>query len=264
MPSVPRTLANVEGIRGLTPPASLVFCVVDSPTLGPSSGEGRFLTPPHTGTGNKDVLGPTVLPPANGFATLHGFDITSALAAVCDDLAAKVPDLRHVQMDRVALSFCQTRRGSTHGMLAKLTPLRFEGGELTTVRDGQSWTIQRLFSGTREQWYILSVYLPRFFDLPFEEKLNTLVHELYHISPRCDGDIRRFGGRCFAHSASHRAFDEIVAMLCQGYLRRRSPRSPLLKFLHHDLAALRTAHGAVIGAQVPIPKLIPWHDTRAA
>jgi len=167
-------------------------------------------------------------------------------------------------MNRVALSFCQTRRGSLHGMLAKLTPLRFEGGESTTFRDGQAWTIQRLFSGSREQWYILSVYLPRFFDLPFEEKINTLIHELYHISPRFDGDIRRFSGRCFAHSANHRAYDEIVAMLCQGYLRRRSPRSRLLRFLHHDFSALRGAHGAIIGAQVPVPKLIPVRETRAA
>ncbi len=202
--------------------------------------------------------------PANGFAALSGFDITTALTAVCDDLTAKVPELRHVQMDRVTLSFCQTRRGSAHGMLAKLTPLRFEGGELTTVRDGQTWTIQRLYTGSREQRYILSIYLPRFFDLPFEEKLNTLVHELYHISPRFDGDIRRFEGRCFAHSASHRAYDEIVAMFCQGYLRRRSLRSPLLRFLHHNLASLRSTHGAVFGAQVPIPKLIPWRETRAA
>ena len=211
-----------------------------------------------------DVLGKAVPSRANGFATLQGFDITAALTAVCGDLSVRIPDLRHVDMQRVALSFCQARRGSPHGMLAKLTPLRFAGGELTTVRDGQAWTIQRLYLGAREQSYILSVYLPRFFDLPFEEKLNTLVHELYHISPRCDGDIRRFGGRCYAHTASHRAYDEIVAMLCQGYLRRRSPRSPLLKFLHHDFAALRLTHGAVIGSQVPIPKLIPWRDTRAA
>ena len=204
------------------------------------------------------------MPDANGFTSPAGFDITAALTAVCVDLAARVPELRHVQMDRVALSFCQTRRGSTHGMLAKLTPLRFEGGELTIERDGQSWTIQRLFSGQREQWYILSVYLPRFFDLPFEEKLNTLVHELYHISPQFNGDLRRFSGRCYAHSSRSLAYDEIVAVLCRGYLRKRSPRSRLLRFLHDDFAALRVTHGAIIGAQVPIPKLIPVRQTRAA
>jgi len=204
------------------------------------------------------------VPHANGFAALDGFDVIAALAAVCEDLVARIPDFRHIEMDRVALSFCQARRGSTHGMLAKLTPLRFKGGELTAMRSGQLWSIQRLFCGSVEQWYILSVYLPRFFDLSFEEKVNTLVHELYHISPQFNGDIRRFSGRCYAHSPNHRAYDEIVALLCQGYLRRRSPRSRLLQFLHHDFAALRHIHGSVIGAQVPIPKLIPLRETRAA
>ena len=204
------------------------------------------------------------MPHANGFASPSGFDVITALTAVCVDLVARIPELHHIEMSRVALSFCQTRRGSTHGMLAKLTPLRFEGGELTTSRDGQQWTIQRLFSGSVEQWYILSVYLPRFFDLPFEEKLNTLIHELYHISPQFNGDLRRFSGRCYAHSPSHQAYDEIVAQLCLGYLRRRSPRSRLLQFLHHDFATLRNTHGSIIGAQVPIPKLIPFRETRAA
>ena len=204
------------------------------------------------------------MPHANGFASPSGFDITAALTAVCADLTCRVPELRHIQMSKVALSFCQTRRGSPHGMLAKLTPLRFAGGQLTTDREGHSWTIQRLFSGSQEQLYILSVYLPRFFDLPFEEKLNTLVHELYHISPLFNGDIRRFSGRCYAHSANHRVYDEIVALLCQGYLRQRSPRSRLLRFLHDDFTALRESHGAIIGAQVPIPKLIPARESRAA
>lgn len=202
---------------------------------------------------------------ANGLAiTTPGIDVISALRTVCEDLTVRVPGFGHVQMERVALSFSQARRDSRHGMLAKLTPLRFEGGELTTFRNGQSWTIQRLYCGACEQWYILSVYLPRFFDLPFEEKLNTLVHELYHISPQFNGDIRRFTGRCYAHSSDHRAYDETVEQLTRQYLRRRSPRSKLLQFLHHDFATLRQAHGSVYGAQVPIPKLIPVPGTRAA
>lgn len=212
---------------------------------------------------DKDVPG-RIVPDANGFATTTGFDVIAALRAVCDDLIVRVPDLSHIRMERVALSFSQARRGSRHGMLAKLTPLRFEGGELTTFRSGQPWTIQRLYCGACEQWYILSVYLPRFFDLPFDEKLNTLVHELYHISPEFNGDIRRFAGRCYAHSSDYRAFDDAVAQLTRRYLRRRSPRAKLLQFLHHDFAALRQAHGSIYGAQVPIPKLIPLPGSRAA
>lgn len=199
---------------------------------------------------------------ANGFAPR--FDITAALTAVCEDMAVRIPDLRHVRMNQVALSYCQTRRGTSHGMLAKLTPLRFQEGALTAFRGGQLWTIQRLVDRGVEQLYILSVYLPRFFDLPFIEKLNTLVHELYHISPRFDGDIRRFPGRCFAHSSSHDTYDEIVQMLLRGYLRSRSSRSRLLRFLQYDFVTLRRTYGEVVGSRIPIPKLIPVRESRVA
>lgn len=205
------------------------------------------------------------MPAANGFASAQSeFDVTAALRSVCEDMTVRVPELRHIDMSRVAISYCQTRRGSLHGTLAKLTPLRFEQGALTTLRDGRSWTIQRLHVGRQEMRYILSVYLPRFFDLPFTEKLNTLVHELYHISPQFDGDIRRFEGRCFAHSSSHRVYDEIVEMLLQDYLRRRSPRSRLLAFLHHDFSALKQSYELITGTRIPIPKLLPLPDRRAA
>jgi hypothetical protein len=179
-------------------------------------------------------------------------------------MAARVPELGHVRMEHVALSFSQARRGTPHGMLAKLTPLRFENGALTSFRNGELVTIQRLLLGRVEQKYILSVYLPRFFDLPFHEKLNTVIHELYHISPRFDGDIRRFPGRCFAHSGSHRIYDEIVQMLLDGYLRKRSPRSQLLRFLQHDFVTLRRSHGEIVGSRIPIPKLISVRESRVA
>lgn len=192
------------------------------------------------------------------------FDVTATLKSVCVDIVKQVPDLAHIQMDRVAVSYSQARRETACGALAKLTPLRFEGGALTVLRNGQLWTIQQLFQGNQEQRYILSVYLPRFFDLSFEEKINTLVHELYHISPQFDGDIRRFPGRCFAHSSSHQVFDEAVDVLRRAYLKRRSTRSQLLHFLHNDFKSLRLKYGAIVGSQVPIPKLFPVRETRAA
>lgn len=204
------------------------------------------------------------MPHANGLAGRSGFDITAAIAAVCHDMTMLIADLQHIRMEQVAISFSQTRRGTAHGMLAKLTPLRFERGTITALRGGQLFTIQRLVRRGVEQKYILSVYLPRFFDLPFEEKVNTLIHELYHISPRFDGDIRRFSGRCFAHSGSHRTYDQIVEMLKDGYFRVRSKRAAMLRFLQTDFAALRSQHGEIVGDRIPIPKLIPVRESRAA
>ena len=72
-----------------------------------------------------------------------------------------------------------------------ITPLRFEDGHATTVHHGQEYTCQQVVGrGGQEMLYILSVYLPRFLDASFNEKLVTLLHELWHISPRFNGDTR--------------------------------------------------------------------------
>ncbi len=191
------------------------------------------------------------------------FDFSQAMARLCADVADRVDELLHVDMSRVAVSFAQTRRRVLHGLQAKLTPLRFEGGSLTTQRNGRTWTVQRLFQQDREMLYILTFYLPRFLDQPFHEKLTTITHELYHISPNFDGDLRRFGGRCYVHSPSHKAFDDHAAGLARRYLARRPPPE-LYDFLYCDFPTLQRRHGGVRGLQVPIPKLIPVSNAKTA
>ena len=79
-------------------------------------------------------------------------------------------------------------------MFATLTPLRFAGGRMHTFRRKRRWRIQRLYDPDgREMLYILTFYLPRFLDLPLREKLTTVLHELWHVGPEFDGDVRRLG-----------------------------------------------------------------------
>lgn len=191
------------------------------------------------------------------------FDFSGAMARLCDDMTARVDELLHVDMSRVAVSFAQTRRRVLHGLQAKLTPMRFEGGSHTTQRQGRLWTCQRLYRDGREMLYILTFYLPRFLDQPFREKMTTITHELYHVGPHFDGDLRRFGGRCYLHSRSHREFDRQSERLAQHYLAHRPPLE-LYEFLRYDFRGLVRRYGGVCGLQVPIPKLIPASDARTA
>ena len=63
-------------------------------------------------------------------------------------------------------------------MFASLTPMRFAGGQTHVVRRQRRWAIQRLYGPDgREMLYILTFYLPRYLDLPFREKLTTVLHE---------------------------------------------------------------------------------------
>lgn len=186
-----------------------------------------------------------------------GFDFTSHMRSLCEDLVARLPELSHIDPRRVAISFSQTRRASAYGLYATLRPLRFAGGSTETIRRGRRWLLQRLVDAQgREILYIVSFYLPRFFNLPFREKLCTVLHELWHISPRFDGDLRRFRGRCYAHTGSRKRYDASMERLVEKYLALRPP-DELLAFLHHDFAGLVARYGRVFGQRVRPPKLIP-------
>jgi predicted metallopeptidase len=186
-----------------------------------------------------------------------GFDFTAHARLLCDDLVARLEPLRHIDMARVAMSFSQTRRAGSFGMYASLTPLRFAGGQTTTVRRGRTWGLQRVVGpGGRDMLYILNFYLPRFLNLPFSEKLTTVVHELWHIGPLFDGDLRRFGGRCYAHSASQKRYDAHVKRLADCWLAMNPPE-PLYAFLRLDFGQLTALHGRIHGRRVRTPKLIP-------
>ncbi len=186
-----------------------------------------------------------------------GFDFTQHMRALCSDVAARLPEYRHIDMDRVAIRYCQARKSVRHGLQATLTPLRFAGGSLSIKRGRRNWTIQRLYNtcGT-EVLYILSFYLPRFLDMSYQDKLNTVFHELWHIGPKFDGDMRRHPGRCYAHTHSQRQYDAEMASLAACWLALRPPRE-VHEFLRHNFAELRRRHGVVVGTRLPEPKLIP-------
>jgi hypothetical protein len=123
--------------------------------------------------------------------------------------------------------------------------------------------VQRLFVGRQEMLYILTFYLPRFLDQSFSEKFVTILHELYHISPLFDGDIRRFHGRYHVHSASQQEYDGQMDVFAREYLSSRPPVE-LYDFLKSDFRQILKQHGSVIGLQVPIPKLIPLEHLKSA
>jgi len=187
--------------------------------------------------------------------TQNGFDFTSRIRALSTDMVCRLPELAHIDMNRVAVGFSQTRRSGPQGIYATLTPLRFVGGGLHTVRRGRQWGVQRLFDAAgREMLYILRFYLPRFLDLTFEQKLTTVAHELWHIGPDFDGDLRRFNGRCYAHSPSRKDFDAAAERLVRRWLDSRPPEG-LCDFLRQDYRTLVERHGRVFGIRVTTPKL---------
>ncbi len=186
------------------------------------------------------------------------FHFTDHMFQICKDMTQRVPALSHINMDKVAVGFCSARNyNSPYGTYATLTPLRFENGATVTVRDGRKYTLQKVIDRQNsEKLYLLNFYLPRFFIGSFIDRLTTTVHELWHISPEFNGDIRRLGGRCYVHSGSQKDFDAVAQSLAKQWLTL-NPDPQLYEFLKLDLDQIVQQYGPLIGSRYSPPKLIP-------
>jgi len=205
--------------------------------------------------------------PSRNGALRRGLDYTSAVRTLCEALCRDLGELSHVQMTRMAVRACQTRQRGPYGVQATMTPLRFEGGATTTTRRGREWVIHPLPTDAfgKPYLYLLSLYVPRFVELPAEEKLAVVVHELWHVSPAFDGDLRRFPGRYHAHGARcDRYHDEMRGLAASwragGLAGSARADHPVTSFLEADFQTLRSRHGAVYGTRIPTPRL--WRTDR--
>jgi len=188
---------------------------------------------------------------------MDGFDYTQHIRRIAEDMTGRLTELAHIDMGRVAVAVCQTRKPVMHGMYASLTPLRFAGGAATTIRRGRPHAIQRVEGpGGREMLYIFSVYLPRFQDLPLREKLITVLHELWHIGPSFDGDIRRHEGRYHAHSHSQAEYDREMGVLADRWLAAGPPEE-LWAFLRETFLQLSARHTRIVGLRIRRPRILP-------
>lgn len=182
----------------------------------------------------------------------HSINLTERLEVIVHDLCARIPEFAHINPRRLLVCVARTRTTRAGGTFAKIIPMRFpDGSPLKTVRD-QLFSLPQIPTADGDVLYLIYVYLPRFFQQPFERRLLTLVHELYHIAPAFDGTIRLFGSR--AHGASREQFNDRLQPLIQQYLATR-PSDELLAILRDDLNAL-ARQATLVGRTLSVPKAI--------
>jgi Putative phage metallopeptidase len=186
----------------------------------------------------------------------QAFDFTGHIRRLCADIVRRSDELRHIDVSRLLFGVTQARNSRLLGLQARVTPLRFPRGQLMRQRRGVTYQVQRYFHGANEFLYLVTFCLPRFLDQPFDDKLITVFHELYHINPSFDGDLRRHHGRYCVHSHSQRHYDRRMAALAREYLAGR-PDPALHAFLRLNFNQLANRHGSVKGVVVPLPKMVP-------
>lgn len=199
---------------------------------------------------------------------------TDQLTRLMEDIVLRVPALGHIDMSRV-LVFARFGRSDAEGAYATCHAISIPSSEPSYYfwRDRRTGEMTR-----RSQWfvtksprvevgsstidYLISFCLPRFCDqtiaraqkqdsypgaAPWVAKLDTVVHELYHVDPTHQG-IRRLpgpNGKTTTRSHSLEFFREVVEMT-KLYLATR-PDPDLLDFLTRDFKALEQRYGRVTG-----------------
>ena len=184
------------------------------------------------------------------------FDFTSAMHSLCEDVVRRSPAFAHLNLRQMLFSVIRARNGRRHGLQARVTPMRFQGGALATIHRGTAYQVQRYVVDGREILYLVTFCLPRFLNRDFQDKLVTVFHELFHIGPAFDGDLRRHDGRYSAHTGSQKNYDAYMDRLVTAYLKDGADPARHA-FLRLSFAQLCRRHGAVVGLHLPRPKLVP-------
>lgn len=199
---------------------------------------------------------------------------TDRVRLLMEDIVCRVPALSFIDM-RDVLVFARLGRTSAHGAYATCHSL--------TVPDSEPayyfWRDRRTGSLTRRsEWfvmrspqvrigsarvnYLISLTLPRFADQTLKgsrkeevykdydgwvAKLDTIVHELYHIDPADTGIRKSVRGDGRPADVTHTAqFFRDVANMAQEYLRSR-PDPAVYEFLRHNFNDLAQRHGTIVG-----------------
>lgn len=202
-------------------------------------------------------------------------DYTGSLTLLMRDIVSRVPTLSFIDMDAV-LVFARFGRAHAEGPFATCHCLSLPPSDPGYYfwRDRLSGRMTR-----RSEWfvtksptvtideraikYLISFTLPRFCDQTLGRsrkerfyrrstdawvaKLDTVVHELYHIDPEYTGirKIEREDGTCSPHSHSPQFFAHVAKMVSE-YLDTR-PDPSMYEFLMLDFDTLEARHAGISG-----------------
>lgn len=188
---------------------------------------------------------------------MFSFDL--AMRDLISDIVENCLYFKHIDLGRVIISVKPSKASGLDGVYAQIFPLRCKNGALSEVeRVGnrfERYRVTPIYRERKEMLYILYFYIPRFFNLSFLEKMTTIFHELYHISPEFNGDLRRFPGKNFMHGVSVEKYDSLMTALAKDYLFRTSnlDRSDFLRF---GSRSVEKRYGRIHYSQFPEPSSV--------
>lgn len=111
-------------------------------------------------------------------------NVSRAVRLLIRDVARRLPEFRHVRADRLIVVAGEARRASR----ATVRPLRFQETATLVSENGKRRKPRVSFRG-HDVLYVVTLR-PLFFRSSTPEKrVETVLHELFHISPAFDGTL---------------------------------------------------------------------------
>lgn len=179
-------------------------------------------------------------------------NITDTLTLLTAHIIEETDIFSHIDLDSCLVCISSNRKNSRGAIYGKVVPLKFKNGSSTVTYRGNLYHMPRVEHRGKELLYLIYYYMPRFFDLSAREKCNVIFHELYHISPWFNGDIRRMGKKKAAHGHSKKHFDTHYEKQLEDYMHMVE-NTPFIKFLNLTSRDLYR-HFNVVGRRMKIPK----------
>lgn len=198
---------------------------------------------------------------------------TERLTLLMQDIVVRVPTLSFIDIADV-LVFARSGRSNAEGAFATCHCLTLPASEpgyyfwrdraTHAITRRSEWFVTKspvVSLGGREIKYMISFSLPRYCDqsldhsrkerfypgaAPWMAKLDTVIHELFHIDPMFAGirRIEREDGTYCANCHGHRFFEQVADMV-HTYLQSDPPPTAY-EFLRDDFATLESKHGGVV------------------
>lgn len=135
-----------------------------------------------------------------------------AVRALLDHIAETMPEFGHIKPSRVLVVAGEARRGSR----GTVKPLLFEAGQLAEG-DKRRRPVVRIKG--RKMLYCITLRPLFFRDSSPRQRIGTILHELFHISPSFDGTL----SRARRHSEAGRDFQKRLRPLVRRYLKTCPP-----------------------------------------
>jgi hypothetical protein len=199
---------------------------------------------------------------------------TARLTLLMNDIVSRVERLSFIDAKDVLL-FARSGRSDAEGAFATCHCLTLppsepgyyfwrdrDTGRITRRSEWFVTKSPRVSIAGRDIKYLISFTLPRFCDQSLDRsrkerfyrrtsdawiaKLDTVIHELYHIDPDQKGirRLERGDGTYSAQCHSQKFFQEVAEMVSE-YLDSR-PDPGAYDFLRHDFRTLESRHGGVV------------------